>query len=64
MTQPGVYFTLEAPFVRILALYSNRLEDPGVISSQGKTYPDIGNMQLDFLKAALQRIKTENFQAR
>jgi predicted phosphodiesterase len=26
--QPGVYFTLEAPFVRILGLYSNCLEDP------------------------------------
>ncbi len=26
MIQPGVYFTLEAPFVRILGLYSNVLE--------------------------------------
>jgi len=47
--------------VRILALYSNRLEDPGVISSQGKTFPDLIDAQLDFLKAALQRIKTEGF---
>jgi len=30
--QPGVFYTLEAPFVRILALYSNTLEDPGYIS--------------------------------
>ena len=37
MIQPGVYFTLDAPLVRILGLYSNRLEDPGVISSQGGT---------------------------
>ena len=26
--QPGVFFTFEAPLVRILALYSNVLEDP------------------------------------
>jgi hypothetical protein len=61
MIQPGVYYTLEAPFVRILALYSNRLEDPGVISSQGKMYPELTNVQLDFLKAALQRIASEKF---
>lgn len=61
MTQPGVYYAFEAPFVRILALYSNRLEDPGVISSQNKTYPDLADVQLDFLKAALQRIAAEKF---
>jgi hypothetical protein len=61
MIQPGVYYTFEAPFVRILALYSNRLEDPGVISSQGKTHPDLSNVQLDYLKAALQRIQAEKF---
>jgi hypothetical protein len=54
--QPGVFFTLEAPFVRILALYSNTLEDPGVISGQ-----KIGGTQLAFLQAALQRAKAENF---
>ena len=27
MTQPGVYFTLDAPFVRIIGLFSNALED-------------------------------------
>ena len=61
MIQPGVYYTFEAPFVRILALYSNRLEDPGVISKQGATYPDLSNVQLDYLKAALQRIHDEKF---
>jgi hypothetical protein len=35
MTQPGVYFTLDAPYVSIIGLYSNVLEHPGVISSQG-----------------------------
>jgi hypothetical protein len=59
--QPGVYFTLEAPFVRILGLYSNCLEDPGIISDQGGTYPNVGKTQLNFLKAALQRVKTEKF---
>jgi hypothetical protein len=54
--QPGVFFTLEAPFVRILALYSNALEDPGVIAD-----PTIGNSQIDYLKAALQRVKAESF---
>lgn len=37
MTQPGVYFALDAPFVRILGLFSNALEDPGVISSESGT---------------------------
>ncbi len=61
MIQPGVYYTFEAPFVRILALYSNRLEDPGVISSQGGTVSGMTDVQLDFLKAALQRIAKEKF---
>jgi hypothetical protein len=54
--QPGVFFTFEAPFVRILVLYSNTLEDPGVISGTG-----IGNSQLDYLGAALARVKSENY---
>ncbi len=62
--QPGVYFTLEAPFVRILGLYSNCLEDPGVISQQAGTktsYPNLSNVQLTFLNAALKRINKEKF---
>jgi hypothetical protein len=54
--QPGVFFTFEAPFLRILALYSNVLEDPGVISD-----PHIGHSQLDYLKAALGRVKSDGF---
>ncbi|WP_259295194.1 metallophosphoesterase [Paraburkholderia sp. DHOC27] len=54
--QPGVFFTFDAPFVRILVFYSNTLEDPGVISD-----PHIGRTQLDFLDAALKRIKAEKF---
>jgi hypothetical protein len=59
--QPGVYYTLEAPFVRILGLYSNVLEDPGVISDQGGTYPTLDQRQIAFLTAALTRVKTESF---
>jgi metallophosphoesterase superfamily enzyme len=54
--QPGVFFTFEAPFVRILVLYSNTLEDPGVIAN-----PSIGSSQLAYLKAALQRVKKEKY---
>jgi hypothetical protein len=54
--QPGVFFTLEAPFVRVLAIYSNTLEDPGVISD-----PNTGDSQLKYLRAALMRIKKEKF---
>jgi hypothetical protein len=59
--QPSVYFTLEAPFVRILGLYSNCLEDPGVISDQGGMFPDLGKTQVNFLKTALQRVSDEKF---
>ena len=58
MTQPGVYFTLEAPFVSIIGVYSNVLEGPGVISSEGGVYP-IGDQQREFLTSELQRLKPE-----
>ena len=32
MTQPGVYYLLDAPFLQIVALYSNAAENPGFIS--------------------------------
>jgi hypothetical protein len=60
--QPGVYFTLEAPFVRILALYSNILEGPGVISDQDNQFPELGRVQLEYLEAALNRVKRERFE--
>ncbi|HEY1764601.1 MAG TPA: metallophosphoesterase [Opitutaceae bacterium] len=59
MTQPGVYFTLDAPFVSIIGLYSNVLEGPGVISSQGGAYPTMNDDQLTFLQAELTRLKPE-----
>jgi len=64
MTQPGVYFTLDAPFVRIIGLFSNALEDPGVISSQKgqkTTWPGVPDVQLAYLTAQLQNIKSQNY---
>ena len=61
MIQPGVYFTFEAPYVRILGLYSNVLEDPGVISSEGGTNKVLDDRQITFLQTALLRMKTEKF---
>jgi len=61
MTQPGVYFTLDAPFVRIIGLFSNALEDPGVISSENGTWKTVPDYQLDFLAAQLARVKTDGF---
>ena len=57
MDQPGVYFTLDAPFVSIVGLYTNVLESLGVISTQGGKYSALANdHQLDFLTAELQRL--------
>jgi len=40
MTQPAVYFTLDAPYVSIIGLYSNVLDTGGgIISSQGGHFP-------------------------
>jgi hypothetical protein len=61
MIAPGVYFTFDAPFVRILGLYSNVLEDPGVISTEGGTRPTLTDVQLTFLTAALTRCKTQKY---
>jgi Calcineurin-like phosphoesterase len=62
MTQPGVYYTLDAPYVRIIALFSNSLEDPGVISSQRGKWKNVPDYQLDFLTAQLNKIKQDKFQ--
>jgi hypothetical protein len=59
MNQPGVYFTLDAPFVSIIGLYTNVLDGPGVLSSQGGHYPTVGDEQLAFLKGELERLKPE-----
>lgn len=61
MTQPGVYFAFDAPFVRIIGLFSNSLEDPGVISDEKGKWAAVPRFQLDFLGAQLRRIRTENY---
>ena len=61
MIQPGVYFTLQAPFVRILGLYSNVLEDPGVISDENGANKVLDDRQVNFLATALARTKSDKF---
>ena len=59
MTQPAVYFTLDAPFVSIIGLYSNVMDTGGgIISSQGGKFPLVDD-QLEFLKEELGRLKAE-----
>jgi hypothetical protein len=52
MTQPGVYWCLDAPFVQIVGLYSNSAENPGFIS--GTT---IGQAQKQWLVKTLGTLK-------
>jgi Calcineurin-like phosphoesterase len=56
MDQPGVYFTLNAPFVKFIGLYSNTSEGSteGVISGS-----KVGNAQLKFLQQQLAAAKAE-----
>ena len=61
MTQPGVYYTFEVPFARILGVYTNVLEDPGVISDQSGTYATLDERQITFLTTALERVKSDSF---
>lgn len=59
MDQPGVYFTLEAPFVTIIGLYSNIVDKgPGVISSENNpSYKGIiTDDQKNFLISELKRL--------
>jgi 3',5'-cyclic AMP phosphodiesterase CpdA len=55
MTQPGIYWLLDAPFVRIIGLYSNHLENPGFLegrTASGKEDPS----QLTWLQKTLTAI--------
>jgi hypothetical protein len=56
MDQPGVYFTLNAPFVKFIGLYSNTSEGSteGVIANS-----KVGTAQLTFLKQQLAAAKAE-----
>jgi hypothetical protein len=63
MTQPGVYFTLDAPLVSIIGLYSNvSTSGEGTISSRDRKSP-VGDAQLKFLEAELNRLKPERDKA-
>jgi hypothetical protein len=59
MTQPGVYFTLDAPFVKIIGLYSNTSEGStqGLISGGAA-----GTAQLTFLEQQLANALSERNQ--
>ncbi len=59
MTQPGVYFTLDAPFVKIIGLYSNTSEGStqGLISGGAA-----GTAQLTFLEQQLANALSERSQ--
>ncbi|MDP4237819.1 MAG: metallophosphoesterase, partial [Bacteroidota bacterium] len=51
VSQPGVYWYLDAPFVDIIGLYSNMAENPGYISGAS-----IGNKQKEWLTRTLTTI--------
>jgi uncharacterized protein YukJ/predicted phosphodiesterase len=52
MNQPGVYFRLDAPFVRLIGLYSNVAENSGFITIPGTG----GDAQKNFLVSQLKAI--------
>ncbi|GAA4728464.1 metallophosphoesterase family protein [Flavisolibacter ginsenosidimutans] len=52
VSQPGVYWLLNAPFVDIIGLYTNVAENPGFIEA-----PQIGQKQYDWLVKTLGAIK-------
>ena len=60
MDQPGVYFTLNAPYVKLIGLYSNTSEGSteGVISGS-----KAGDVQLKFLQQHLAAAKAERDKA-
>jgi Calcineurin-like phosphoesterase len=55
VTQPGVYWMLDAPFVQIVGLYSNCLENPGFLEGDGGK----DSSQLDWLKKTLKSISSK-----
>lgn len=55
MTLPGAYWMLDAPFLRIIGLYSNRLENPGFLEGlTGDGKPDTA--QTDWLAKTLKAV--------
>jgi Calcineurin-like phosphoesterase len=59
MAQPGACWMLDAPFLRIVALYSNRIENFGYL--EGKTKAGaLDSSQIDWLRTTLSNIKKDN----
>src|SRR4029077_542120 len=52
VSQPGVYWSLEAPLLDLIGLYSNIAEGPGFIADS-----KIGNKQKDWLSQTLTKVK-------
>ncbi|MGC2288025.1 MAG: metallophosphoesterase [Candidatus Acidiferrum sp.] len=59
MTQPGVYFTLNAPFLKIIGLYSNTGETVGVINDKTTGTAQMQFLQNQLASAAAQRAEEE-----
>jgi 3',5'-cyclic AMP phosphodiesterase CpdA len=59
MTLPGVYWMLDAPFVRIIGLYSNFLENPGFLEGNGGK----DETQIEWLTKALKSIANQESKA-
>ena len=57
MTQPGVYFTLNAPFLKIIGLYSNTGETTGIISDATTGAAQLQFLQSQLTAAAAQRVQ-------
>ena len=64
MTQPGVYFALDAPFVRIIGLFSNSLEDPGVISDEKGKWGLVPEVPAGFPESAARKDTDGELQGR
>jgi hypothetical protein len=54
VSQPGVYWSLSAPFADIIGLYSNAAENPGFLEG-----PSIGTKQTDWLGKTLSAIAAQ-----
>jgi len=58
MAQPGVYFTLNAPFLKIIGLYSNTGETSGIINDKTTGPAQLQFLQNQLATAAAQRAQT------
>jgi hypothetical protein len=63
VSQPGVYFLLQCPFVDIVGLYSNMAENPGYIVAPAENNSSNTHMQTDWLTATLTDIAQNRTQS-